>query len=498
MDELLARFLRDDLTLAETEQAIRQLHQAGQDVVSPLLAMLDDPRPEQHTIASVLLAATGDPGTIPALVERIHDPALDDMIKIKLITALLQLDPDLDADDLLAHLTDAQQAVRQTRQEHLQLLESPDDVAMWMENVQAEMAPYVRLQLIENSVTVGDPRSVPMLLCLCYDPNDVVALAAIDAVERFKDRRTLRPLAELAVRHPSEDVRQEAGKALARLRVRTSLPPDSLSALAPVPPLHAAYLTPVDGKGAQVAFLVRAGPAEQFTAISVLLDDQEGIRHCSGAEFEPGELQEMLDGYGVHGAGPILVSYADCLDALDGAVEINWKTGHRLPVSFLAWRDWIEHEWASLPTERPDLAVPSGSRDELLAHCDVLLFQDEFLFWFFPPEEIEELRSRYLAVAGEAGGGVDRETLRCLLGAGLRQLVDAPRRALIAGRLRRMAPLLREIYEEEVVWQWAAVAADALAEGSGLPPEEHPFLLGLMAVSLENAIGAPLAWFDDA
>ena len=516
MDELLARFLRDDLTLAETEQAIRSLRREGQDVVSPLLAMLDDPRPERHTIASVLLAAAGDgdPGTIPALVERIHDPALDDMIKIKLITTLVQLDPHLDAASLLAHLTDAQQAVRQTRQEHLELLESPGDVATWMENVQAEMTPYVRLQLIENSITVGDPRSVPMLLCLCYDPDDLVALAAIDAVERFKDRRALRPLAELAACHPTEDLRQEAGKALDRLRIRTSLPPssvgaelcprpglanlDSSSCLPSIPPLHAVYMTPVDGKGAQVAFLVRAGPGDDLTAISILFDDQEGIRHCSGAELAPGELQEMLDGYGTHGVGPILVSHAHCLDALDGAVGINWKTGHRLPVSFLAWRDWIERGRASLLAGRPRLAVPWRLRDELLAHCDVLLFQDEFLFWLFPPEEIEDLRSRYLAASGEAGGGVDRETLRCLLGASLRQLITSPRRALIAARLRRMVPLLREVYEEEIVWQWAAVAADALAKDSGLPPEEHPFLLGLMAVSLENAIGTPVGWFDEA
>jgi hypothetical protein len=498
MSELLDRFLRDDLTLAETEQAIRALHQEGYDVVSPLLAMLDDPRPEQHTIASVLLTATEDPGTIPALLERIRDPALDDMVKIKLITALSQLDPHLDATGLLAHLADAQQAVRQTRQEHLELLESPDDVAMWMENVEAEMSPYVRLQLIENSITVGDPRAVPMLLCLCYDPDDVVALAAIDAVERFKDRRALRPLAELAAHHPSEDLRREAGKALDRLRIRTSLPSAADTALSPIPPLHATYLTPVDGRGAQVAFLVRAGPGDQFTAISVLFDDQEGIHHCNGAEFEGGELQEMLDGYHVQGAGPILVSHAHCLDALDGAVAINWQTGRRLPASFLAWREWIEHGRTSLPDDWPDLAVPLSSWDELLAQCDVLLFQDEFLFWFFPPEEIEDLRSRYLEMAGETGGGMDREALRCLLGAGVRQLIAPSRRTLIADRLRRMAPLLREIYEEEVVWQWALVAADALSEDSGLPPEEHPFLLGLMAISLENAVGAPIGWFDDA
>jgi hypothetical protein len=497
VDELLARFLRDDLTLHETEEAIRQLHQAGHDVVSPLLAMLEDPRPEQNTIASVLITATGDAEIAARLVERIHDPAVGDVVKVKLITAAVELDHMLDAEDLLAHLADAREAVAQTRQEHLELLESPGDVALWMENVQAEMTPHVRLHLVENSVMMGNPRSVPMLVCLCYDPDEVVALAAIDAVERFKDARALRPLEELAAHHPSEDVREEAGKTVARLRVRASLADQP--SLAPIPPLHAAYLTPVDGRGAQVAFVVRGRDDGTFTAISVLFDDQEGIQHCNGADLERDELEEMLREYNQQGTGPVLVSHVQCLEALDQAMETSWTTGHGLPMSYLAWRDWIERDRPAAPSgEPPGLVVPPGRRDELLAQCDGLLLQDEFHFWLFPPAQIEDLRSRYVAAASEVGGGLDRETLRCLLGAGLRQLVTERQRDLIAGRLRRMVPLLREIYLDEVVWQWAAVAAEALDEASGLPLDEHPFLLGMLAGSLENAIGAPVGWFGDS
>jgi hypothetical protein len=292
-------------------------------------------------------------------------------------------------------------------------------------------------------------------------------------------------------------VREEAGKAVARLRVRASL--TDQPSLAPLPPLHAAYLTPVDGRGAQVAFVVRGGDDGTFTAISVLFDDQEGIQHCNGADLERDELEEMLREYNQQGTGPVLVSHVRCLEALDQAAEISWATGHGLPMSYLAWRDWIERDRPASPAgEVPGLVVPLGRRDELLAQCDGLLLQDEFHFWLFPPEEIEDLRSRYVAAASEAGGGLDRETLRCLLGAGLRQLVTERRRDLIAGRLRRMVPLLREIYLDKVVWQWAAVAAEALDKESGLPLDEHPFLLGMLAGSLEHAIGAPIGWFVDS
>jgi hypothetical protein len=497
VDALLARFLRDELTLHETEEAIRQLHQAGHDVISPLLAMLEDPRPEQNTIASVLITATGDARVAAGLVDRIHDPAVEDVVKVKLITAAVQLDRRLDAEDLLTYLSDPRKAVAETRQEHLELLASPGDVALWMDNVQTEMSPQVRLHLVENSITVDDPRSVPMLICLCYDPDEVVAMAAIDAVERFKDARALRALEELAAHHPSEDVREEAGKAAARLRVRAALADQPSTA--PIPPLHAAYLTAVDGTGAQVALLVRGGAEGRFTAISVLFDDQEGIQHCNGAEFELDELEGMLREYDQYGTGPVPVSHVQCLEALDQAVETRWAAGHGPPMSYLAWRDWAERDRPALPTGKPiDLVVPPGQRDELLAQCDGLVFQDEFLSWLFPANEIEDLRSRYVAVASEAGGALDREVLRGLLGAAVRQLVTERQRGLIAGRLRRMVPLLREIYVEEVVWQWAAVAAEALEEGCGLPFDEHPFLLGLLAASLESAMGALTGWFGDA
>ena len=496
VDELLAQFLRDELSLHETEEAIRQLYRTGHDVVSPLLAMIEDPRPEQNTIASVLITATGDAGIAARLVDRIHDPEVGDVVKIKLITAAVQLDRRLDAEDLLTHLSDPRKAVAQTRQEHLELLESPGEVALWMENVQAEMSPQVRFHLVENSIAVGDPRCVPMLVCLCYDPDDVVALAAIDAVERFKDVRALRALEELATHHPSGDLREEADKAAARLRVRAALADQPSRAV--IPPLHAAYLTPVDGRGAQVAFLVRGRAEGGYTAVSVLFDDLDGVQHCNGGEFEPGELEEMLREYDQFGSGPVGVSHAACLAALDRAVEIRWATGQGLPVTYLAWRDWIEWDGpAHRAGKGADLVVPPGLHEGLLAQCDALVFQDEFLSWLYPPHEIEDLLSRYVAAASEAGGGLDRAALRDLFQAAVRQLVDDRQRALIAGRLRRMAPLLREIYAEEIVWQWAAVAAEALEEGSDLPTDRHPFLVGMVAASLESALGAPTGWFGE-
>lgn len=515
IDRILERFLHDDLTLEETEQAIRELHQTGQDVVTRLLSMLDDPRPEQQTIATVLLAAVGDERLVPLLLERVHDPDVSDVCKIKLITTILQLTPHADAKELFSHLHDYRHALEAARREHLLLLQSPQDLTLWLESVQSEMSALSRRQLIENSIELGDPAAVPMLICLCYDADEQVALTAMDAVERFKDVRALRPLEELSVHHPLETVRKEAAKTADRLRIRAALAASQPASM--VGPLYACYLTAVDGAGSQIAFFLRhqghtstahtesahlssSAPATQledtFTIISTIFDDAEGIKDCFGFGADTDEVEELLQDYVAHGVVPIQVSHQQCLAALDEAVEINWQHAH-LPMSFLAWREWIEQGRVQAQDLAEPLVVPDDKRALRLAECGNLLLQDEFQFWFFPPELLQDLEARYRQQS-RRHGALDRASLGALLRDGVHLLVDEQMRQQLGRRLRRMTPLLQALYEEEEVWQWAAVAADALAADSSLPVEEHPFLLSMLACTLEDVLGMSVGWFDAA
>jgi hypothetical protein len=165
-------------------------------------------------------------------------------------------------------------------------------------------------------------------------------------------------------------------------------------------------------------------------------------------------------------------------------------------MSFLAWRELIEYGRSADPVGSPSLDVSLAERDDLLAHCHELLYQDEFRFWCFPPDEVQDLHRAYLDQAREADGRLDRRTLADLLCQGVRQVVTDRWRTSIRDRLRRMAPLLRDLYEEDEVWQWAIVAADALDADSTVPLEKHPFLLGMAACSLEDVLGRPVGWFD--
>jgi hypothetical protein len=334
-----------------------------------------------------------------------------------------------------------------------------------------------------------------------------VALAAMDAVERYKDARAVRALEELAVRYPHDAVRREARKAADRLRIRASLAPQ----IDPVPPpaLYLCYLTTIDGTGGQAALLVRQTRPEMLRIAQIVFGDETGIEDCFGMDVLARDLDDLLNELVDRGLSPVDVPYAQFVETLEFACEMTWNGGRVLPVSFVAWREWLTWEWthgehagdgARAQTE-PTVeqlfmgALSPRKRARLLRDCPELLFQDEFTQWVFGEDEVHELGDAFWELVEKAQGQQPEvSAVRALLGQIVRQIVTDRLRGLIRERLRRVAPLLRDLYVEEEVWQWAVVAAALLVDNSPLPPDEHPFLLAMAAHSLENVVGATVQW----
>jgi hypothetical protein len=139
-------------------------------------------------------------------------------------------------------------------------------------------------------------------------------------------------------------------------------------------------------------------------------------------------------------------------------------------------------------------ALLPQERARLLHDSPGLLFQDEFALWLFEEDEVDDLGDVFWELEGNEGEMPDISAVRALLGQAVRRIVTDRVRGLIRDRLRRVAPLLRDLYVEDEVWQWAIVAADALADDSPLPLEEHPLLLAMAAYSLESVVGAEVRW----
>jgi hypothetical protein len=502
-----------------------------------------------HDVALVLLTYLGDRTIVPRLRDLVRDAPASDAFKLKLIGVIHDLEPEQDSQSLLDFLRYPGKAMLQSHRRHLQRLASPLERSLWMELMVADayegpteggavdegpaeggdagMSPEARISFARSCAAVDDPAAVPVLVCMCYDPEPEVALAAMDAVERYKDARALPALRELARHHPHPQVREEAQKTADRLGVRVQLAPPADAgdrAAADVEPLVAAYLTTVDGQGEQAAVFVRrvrCRPAEGgaddartgdapiagdhfVRLVQVAFGDQTGIVQCFGLDLHVDDLEEVLGELGAQGLAPVRVAYERALDQLSLACRWTWDAGGLLPLSFVAWREWIYGRlaWQDEGTAtgpilaRPDLS--DAERRQLYETCYELLYQDEFLDWGWKAPAIDGLVAAYRERVRAQGEPLEDEALRALLLAGVKQLADAGLRQRLAARLIRVAPLLRELYGGDVVWQWAVVAADALRGEvpDGVPNRgpEHPFLLGLAGHSLQQALDRDLDW----
>jgi len=530
IDDLLALFSQPDLTMQEAEDAIERLQTVRGQAVDKLLASLeaestpDRPVPHLARMADgqgdgwiadrdterdavlVLLSYLGDASIVARLMTLVDDVNVTDEFKLKLISVIHEFAPQKDTEALLDHLKNPFKAIQQSHHQHVQRLSSPFELSLWLEMMAEDMPVEARISFAHTSAEIDDPVAVPLLISMCYDPDDSVALAALDAVERYKDARALPALQELASYHPHEQVRNEALKAADRLGVRAALAPQTESP--PPPPPYACYLTTIDGSGRQVGILIRQTSPETLRLVELVFSDDTGIEECFGTDLHVDALDDMLDELATQSISPVQVSYEQWLAALDMACEATWKAGRLLPATFVAWREWLTwerteddflqqeaHAAARTPqAAHPGSSIPLAERARLLRNCHELLIQDEFAYWFFRPEEVGELSDVYRGLVEEGGADLETSALRALLRRGVREIVTDRMRGLIRERLWRVAPLLRELYEDQEVWQWASVAADALADDSPLPLEEHPLLLAMVGCSLENIVGETIDW----
>ncbi len=426
IDDILALFTQPDLTMQEAEDAIERLQAVRGQAVDKLLALLEPEGPVLHLsrmtdvqrvqrdgwIADrdtdgdavlVLLSYLGDESIVPRLMTLVDDKNVTDEFKLKLISVIHEFDPQKDTEALLDHLKNPFKAIQQSHRQHVQRLSSPFELSLWLEMMAEEMPVEARSSFARTSAEIDDPVAVPLLICMCYDPDDSVALAALDAVERYKDARALPALQELASYHPHKQVRNEALKAADRLGVRVTLAPQTESA--PPPPPYACYLTTIDGSGRQVSILVRQTSPETLSLVELVFSDDTGIEECFGTDLYVDTLDDMLDELAAQSISPVQVSYEQWLAALDMACEATWKAERLLPATFIAWREWLtwertEHDTA--PKEAPSVArasqtahpgssIPVAERAKLLRNCHELLIQDEFTYWFFRPDEVGDL-----------------------------------------------------------------------------------------------------------
>ena len=491
----LQRFVSGEMRMDEGEQAIERFRSSKERVLPRLLKMISDPDESTHVIAADLLMALEDRSVVRPLLELFDDPTLDDWCKLSIFSVLQRFEAPIDLEALYRRLRDPEAVARRSQANLLESFRQASELAQFL-NVLAEHVPLEeRPEMIYRLAEMGDPRVLFPLRAALHMSEEAVALAAIEGLNMLRAAVAIPWLEKLARYGPTEMIRQEAGKVAGHLTMRASVPGTELilemPALADAQwPLHSCWLTTIDGSGGQIAFVARKRFDGYLVIADMMFTDHEGLKDCFGADMmAEEEFEQMLDELTSKGVTAVEVRLERCREAVESACEQALAVGRRLSLEYFAWEELLAGEDSRPVEEWPVEEVDITAHPELLADSIELLTLEEMESWFFNREEIQAFAERHRRLLWRPH--TSRPKMLQMLRQGAESMVDEERRALLRDRLRRQAWLLAQIYADEEVWQWAMAASASLGK-RGVPSDQHPLLLGMIAASLDSVLGTEL------
>jgi hypothetical protein len=495
VETLLQRFVSGGMRLDEGEQVIERFRLSRAQVLPRLLRMISDPDESTHLVAAQLLIALEDRQVVRPLLGLLDDPALSDASKLSIFGVLQHFHAPVDLESLYRRLRDPEALASRSQENLLRSFTRAPELAQFLDSLAQYLPLKERQGTIRRLAEIGDPRALYPLRAALHMPEETVVLAAIEGLNTLRAVVAIPWLEELARYGPTAMIRQEAGKVAGHLTMRSSVPGagviGDLPALAGIRwPLHSCWLTIIDGAGGQLAFVARERPESCLAIVDIMFTDHEGLKDCFGAEMMPQrEFEELLNDLASGGITAVQVSLERCRAVVEKAYGRALAVGRQLPIEYFAWVELLAGEDPRSVEERPVEEVDIGANPELLARSIGLLGLDEMASWFFNADEIQAFADRHRRLLWWPVMPTSR--MVHLLRQGVRSIVDSERRALLCDRLRCQAWLLAQIYENEEVWQWAMAAAAGLGM-NGVPSDQHPLLLGMVAASLDNLLGTEL------
>jgi hypothetical protein len=482
---LIARFragyTTGDLTVGQAEEIFDQLYDLVDEALPYLCRLLESTEESDRRTAMALLCELDDPRAVPSLRRQLSVPDLSGDEKVAVIAALGELGAPVDEATLRRAVPDFGKLMRDAMGQVLEEIVEPGHAESLLQMIMEE-PPDMQVAYVQDFGSFQDRRLLLLLTALLHSEDDEVVLAAVDAIEALKEPGTIPLLEERRQYDPSPLVRHAAGNAALRLQARVSdRPTQSWAEPSPLPLVHC-WLSSIDGDGGQVLVVVRQRLDGDLWMLDLMFNDHQGIKDCFSAVTDADELQEMMAAF-----VPIDfvdVGLARAREEVARAYQVTLNAGRRLPPALLLWQSWLEGEDPRTLDEFDRPSLEPSRRDDLLVECEELLDLDEFESWFFNPDEVVDFLPRYRALDRESQTEFGEPAYEALLDEAIEAVVDDARRRLLAGRLRRQAWLLAQLYEEAYVPLWALAAADALDEGV---LTEHPLLRGMMDASFLNA-----------
>ncbi len=487
VEAIIQRLLTERLLGDEVEDEIERLSMAEEKAVPQLMRFVVSRDREQHRIACQILASLGSEQAIEPLRRGLRDPKVIDDYKLDIVTALMQLDGLDPGENPFEYLRDPAGAMRRSQEEFLTQLQDPLELSNFLGG-NIEALPFFQSpDHLRHFVETGGPETFSLLLCLLHAPQDRLVRATIEALETLQLPEAVPYLEERATFDPDRRVRRAAQQTVERLTAQVGRRGEWLAP--PDEPLQGCFITTIDGNGGQVLLIARETADGYCKLLNVMFNDHEGIKDCYGG-LSPTleEVEELIGaGFGTMGIELVGIGLQKTREELAGAIQVTREAHRRLPVGFMAWRHWALGEDPDPPEVFPLPEISPSERNVLLSDCDGLLDLEEFDSWFFNVPDLRGLDRQYRRLRDKEPANAAKE--KALITKGVRRIIDEARRQRLRDRLRRQAWLLAQVYEDEDLPRMALVAADALADDSPLPLEEHPLLRRIIHHSFLNAVG---------
>ena len=483
---LLARFrdglVRGELTVVEFDEIVGRLELLADQALPRLSEMLASADGDDRRAAVILLRELEDPRAVRPLRRALSKPEYSDEEKLAILRALDDLGETVDAVTLDRAISDPEALTARLVKGLLDEIESCEQVESFL-GIIGDGPPAMQAQHIRDVLLpLADRRLLPLLTAMLHSEHDNVVMAAVDAIEQLKEPATIPFLEERGRYDPAPLVRHAAGNAALRLQVRFADKPSRPWMTPPSEPVVRCMLSTIDGNGGQVILLARQLPNGNWRILSTVFDDHEGISDGFSIVADEDELEFMMATFDA--CDFVDISLERCRVEASHAEQVTLDARRRLPLGYAIWRSLLEGEDPRGLVEFPLPVLDPVPEPSFLATCDELISLDEFSFWFFNPDEVDDFVGRYLELLGPDEEWPEGEAYDALLRQALETVVDDEYRRLLPARLRRQAWLLAQLYEDEEVPLWALAAASGIEDGT---IAEHPLLRSMMELSLLNA-----------
>ncbi len=494
--DIIARFITgftgDGVSHEEFDEIINTLFDLNDEALAQLSALLDAPEEGTRLGAIVLLQELGDPRAVPVLRRILNRPDYRDEEKIIVMEVLRTLGAPVDESTFRRSISDPEALFQRSQERMLSHIHTPEEIEDFFAVLEEEKVTGVPLKTYINEMLapLEDRRLMLLFTALLYYEADDVVLAAMDALERLKEPRTIPVLEERAQHDPSKKVRHAAQNTALRLRTRLGPPPteEVFPWIPPVGlPFRNSLLSAIDGDGGQVLFVSRQRPDGNLFVMDVMFNDHEGIKDCFTTVLDEEELEAGLGMFG--NLGFVEISLERTRAEMARAYRTTLEAHRRPPPTFVIWQGMLAGD---APFEGKECPLPSldpAQQERFLSECDELLSLDEFEHWFFNPGEVASFITRYKRLKRKKHAEPGHQAFEDLINQILTHVFGEKftYRQLLPARLRRQAWLLRQIYEDEDGEELAllALAAAAAIEQDIILP--HPLLRAMAEYSLINA-----------